>query len=164
MFKYLSHYIFKFLFKTNTICFLSLTPFHHLPYLLYLKCKFYFLSLFALSLFHTLIIAPPSTFSKSFFFQLIISYTFLLSYSSLNFFTHLLILAHLLLIVWLWVGSYFCGWGYVSWAIGVCSGRTCITAHKMWWAEWLSASQREGPPKDDPATTKTQLHPETQHK
>ena len=58
-------------------------------------------------LFLTLIIYPPSSPSKSFFFQLVISDSFFLSYNSLNLLTPLLIFAHFLSIVWLWVGVIF---------------------------------------------------------
>ena len=101
----LTIYFLKFLFKSNTIHFSSLAPFHSLQSLFYLWCKFYFLSLLTLPWFPTLIIAPPSILSKSFFLPLVIPYLSLLSYNSL------INTGSFALIVWLRVGVNFAGVG-----------------------------------------------------
>ena len=69
-------------FSPNLISHYShLTPGCTIPYLFYLRGKFHFLLCFAFFLFPTLIICPPPTLSKSFFFLLVASYSSFLSYT-----------------------------------------------------------------------------------
>ena len=67
--------LFKFYLKPHITLLPFLTPFCHHHSMFYLCFKFYFLPFFALFLFHTLIISPSSSGSKSFFYPLVISYS-----------------------------------------------------------------------------------------
>ena len=62
----------------HIVLFPCLIPLYPIPFLFYLCGKLYFLLFFTLFLFLTLIISPPPTLSKSFFFPLVTLYSFLL--------------------------------------------------------------------------------------
>ena len=118
--------------KHHIMLFHFLNPFCSIHSLFYLYCIFYFLPLFAVFLFPSLTISPPSTLSKLFFISLVNSYYFFLSYKILILFPPLLIFAHLLLMMWLWFQGVFAGMGFVSWVVLFCSGSTSVRAYKMW--------------------------------
>ena len=128
------------------MCFPSSTPLCLRPSLFYLRCRFYFLS--TLYLFPSLIIAPPSTLSNSFF----------LSYIGLNLFTPVLTLAHWLFLVCLWVGLllgvfvFFLGCLILFWenlynSIKDVEGTVTIS----------QPARGKDSPKNHPTTTKTRL-------
>ena len=126
------------------------------PSLFYLQCTFYFLSLFTLFLFPTLIISPPFTLSQWFFFLLVISCSILLSYNSLNLFTPLLMFSHQVLIVWLWVAVSFAGVGLFPELCGfvLAAPAQLCTGHGEQ-CDSLSISGRKDSPNIDPPKPNT---------